>query len=335
MAEISAERYELAIEATRGTAVTPPTHVVFLDGSVSNHSTSTSGQPARGLLSDRGVSKRVRKWGEWDMSGAADANFMPVLGNMAVKGNVTSPTTPVGATDARLWTFPRAMTADNLESATLYFGDPSVQMWQHAYAMVSDDLVVTADASSEELVQVATGGMAQFGAQVASPTAPTAVTPETLIPGLTDLWMDAAVGDIGDTAITGRLVSAEVTVPTGRTYKYLAQGAAGTLGYSNTGRTRSHPTATLQFELLDTAQYDIFEADTEVAMRVRFNAEDDSIETGFNHYVEFDLYGKLTEPEWGELEGSNRTVTFTLEGDYVAGWSTDIIMRVQNAKAAL
>lgn len=333
MAELALERFELALEATRGTAVTPPTHVINMEGNIVPTMTHTEGTEMRGTLAEGYRTEITRTGSTWDMSGDADANTAPVLANMAVKGGVTSPTTPSGATNARLWTFSRDMTSDSLKSATLYHGDPGINMLQAAYAM-AEEMTLSADSSSEDLVQMGLTGSAQFPAKVSPPTAPAAISGRGLIPGLTDLYIDTSSA-IGTTAITGRLVSADVSIPTGVVYKYLANGGAGTLGFSKIGRTRTRPSFTLTFELTDYTQYDLFTAGTLLKMRLRFNSAADLIESGYNNYIEIDTWGVLRDLSWGDLEGANRTVSFTLLGTYDSTAATDLIMKIQNAKTTL
>lgn len=334
-AELAFERFELVLEATPGTAVTPPTHVINMEGSIVPIIVFADGTEMRGTLAEGYREEIMRKESEWDASGDVDPNTLPVLANIGVKGGVTSPTTPSGATNARLWAFVRTVTADDLKSSTNYWGDPGVLFLQSAYNKFGE-MVISADASSEDPVQLSINdGHGLFPAKIGSPpSAPAAIAGPLLLPGLTQLWMDTSSA-IGTTEITGRLISAEVTFPNGVTYKHIAQGAAGNLGYASTGRTRTRPSMTLAFELLDATQYDLFAAGTSTKTRVRFNGVANGIETGFPYYVEADIYGKLRDLSWGDLEGSNRTVEFTINGIYDATLGSDFRLAVQNARTTL
>ena len=136
--EITFEYLLAAIEATRGTAVDPPTIYLNLAGLITPQQSRYRPDESRGRLAKHNRSKVVRKWSEWEGEGPADVFTMPFIANMAVKGNVTTPTTPGGATNARLWTFAPTMDADDLETATLYSGDPTVQAFQAPFATVDD-----------------------------------------------------------------------------------------------------------------------------------------------------------------------------------------------------
>jgi hypothetical protein len=334
MTTIAFERLELAIEAVRSTAEAAPTHRPRLVGTLTPLLEYAEGTAVPGILSEADRAEAVQKSSEWEAEGDADANLMPLWGVAAIDGSQTTGAQQA-ATIAYLWTFLRTMTADNLKSLDLWVGDPGLQMLLADYGMV-DELALTADASGTDPVQMSVSGHAHFPADAATPTAPSLLTGAMLLPGLTSLWMDAGVSaTIGTTAITGRLVSADITIPTGVTYKYLAQGATGTLEYARTGRERARPTLNLTFELLDMTQYDLFTAGSYVKTRIRFNAVPDSIVAGHNHYVEFDIFGKLRALSWGELEGSNRTVTFELPGMYDATAATDLVMRVKTTQSDL
>ena len=132
------------------------------------------------------------------------------------------------------------------------------------------------------------------------------------------------------------MVSAELTVPTGVTFKWLASGPAGGRNFQRTGRTKSHPELKVVFELADMAQYDIYannNGDTVCKARVRWNGP--LIEAALYHYVQADIYGPLDALAWSDLEGSNRTIEFTIMGQYDSTAATDLVMTVQNDQTSL
>jgi len=117
---------------------------------------------ARGTLVEAYRSKVVREWSEWSAEGPLDVYILPVLLNAAATGNMTGqPTTPDGATNTRLWTFTPAITTNDLKTATLFWGDRNVQMWEANYATI-DELTITADASGTDGSTVSVSGHAQF-----------------------------------------------------------------------------------------------------------------------------------------------------------------------------
>jgi hypothetical protein len=331
MAEIFAEAGTVAIETARGTAITAPTHYTTGTFTIVPKRSRYAPDESRGVLAARTRTKVVRKWAEWTETGGLDLDYAPVLFNRVLRGNVTAPTTPVGATLSRLWTFSRDMTSDTIESVTAWSGDPNVQVFRSAYCM-ADELTISGDASSEDGVTFEATGMGQFPEQVADPTLPTQILGDLLAPGNTLLYLDTSSA-IGTTLITDRVVSYEITLPTGVTYKYLASGTLDRLTYSRTGRTKTSPTFSIQFEVPDMDEYDLMDADTTVKMRL--DIVGDLIEVGFRRFARFDTWGKLEFDDWGALEESNRTMTLTLESEYDTTAGTDLIGYVQNARATL
>lgn len=405
MSELTFEVLALALEPTRGSAVATPTHYANMKGMIKPAFERYYPEESRGTLAEFHRSKLVKRWGEWEGEGPLDVDVMPVFFNMMVKGNVTTPTTPGGATLSRLWSFVPTMTSDDIESATTWWGDPNVQLWKGIYSMI-DEMTISNDASSsdgatfsangqcrhplyrraitavtqanpgvvtsaghrlvngDQVTISGVGGMTQlngntytvasattdtfalsatdtaaFGAyttggvwKLAAPTFP-AQTAGPLITGLQmQLWIDVAAA-IGTTEITGRVVSAEHVIPNNLAYKFLAAGPASDLSYTRVGRGKRSIKTTVVVELLDTAQYDLFEDDSIVKMRVRHNGP--AIETGFYNYVEVDTYGHMDVTDWGEFESINRTVTLEVTSEYDATLTADFRVAVQNDNATL
>jgi hypothetical protein len=145
-AEIPLELFGLALESTRGTAITPPTHLIPVSGVITPFRTKYRPEEQRGTLEQNYRAKTVRTGSNWAIPDSLlDPNYAPVLFNMVAKANST-PSTPGGGTLSRLWTYTPTITSDDLKAATLYGGDPNVQIWQAAYCM-ADELTVTADAT--------------------------------------------------------------------------------------------------------------------------------------------------------------------------------------------
>ena len=235
MAEVTYEKLALALETTRRTPVAAPTHVLNGDTPLVPKKELHRAEDHYGTLAQYYRSQSVRKSGEWGVDADADADQGPVLSNLVV-APVTSPTTPSGATLSRLWTFLRSITSDNIQSATLWWGDPNVQIFQAAGAM-ADEFSISADASGTKPATVKLKGMGLFPTKVSAPTYPAISPGALLMPSDMQLWIDEGSGaTIGTTAITGRVISADLTVPTGVTYKYLAQGPGSNQSYTVYGR---------------------------------------------------------------------------------------------------
>jgi hypothetical protein len=235
-----------------------------------------------------------------------------------------------GGTDSRLWTFVPTMDADDLDSLTLYWGDPNVQAFQVDYAMI-DELTITADAGGTDGVMMSISGQGRFPSKTAPGAVPAMLSAPLLMPSAMQLWIDTAT--IGTTEITGRVIGAEVTIPSGVTRKWLAAGPTGDLDFVTHGRAKRHAELKLTLEVPDLTQYNQWVAATVLKTRLRLNGP--VIEGSLYHYVEFDIYGPMDGFEWGEFEGSNRTVELTILSEYDSSAGYDFAVKVQNDRRAV
>ncbi|GAB4203615.1 MAG: hypothetical protein OHK0022_27960 [Roseiflexaceae bacterium] len=334
MAEIAFETLYAALESTRGTAVNPPTRFLSLTGGINPKETRYTPAESRGVLAGRIRSRTVRRWSELTGNGPLDTRTTPFLLAMLINGGVTSPTTPGGATSARLWTMPRTMTTDNLKAGSFYWGDPNVQTFRSAYNLL-DELTINADAGGEDGVTIEVKGGGKFPTKTAASSTPAQAPGPLIIPGDMQLWLDTS-SSIGTTEITSNLVSMSLKVGSGVTRKWGAAGPTNDLNFVRIGRGNGSPELNLTLELPDMTQYDVFagnNGDTVCKIRVRLNGPE--IETGFRHYVEFDIWGPLAGLSWGALENTNRTVSWTTTGEYDSTAATDLIVRVQNDQTSL
>ncbi len=329
MAEIAFEYLLAALESTKGTPATTPTHYLPLAGTLVPKKARYRPAESRGLLAEYFRSVDVRRWSEFEAEGGADVYIMPVLLNTIVKGGVNTPSTPGGATTARLWEFAPTMDADDLQAATLWFGDPNVQVFRSAFCMI-DELTIAGEASGTDGVTMSIKGQGRFPTKDAPGTVPSALQAPLLVPGAMQVWIDTET--IGTTAITGRVASAELTVPLGGTRKWLAAGPSAGLDFQVLGRQKRHAELKLVLELPDTTQYDQWVDATSLKTRVRFNGP--LIEAGFYHYVEADIYGPFDSLDLGENEGS-RTIELIVLSEYDTTAGCDWCVRVQNDRTTL
>lgn len=313
------EQFALALETVGsfGTAVTPPTDHIQGEGMITATRTRVRGRQQRGTLAEYGRSKVVRKGAEWDASLDLDAYTLPVFLAMGVK-NVTSPTTPTDAVAARLWTYARSLTADQLRAATMFWGDPNIQMFRSTYAML-EELTITSDAGSEDLSQLELAGFAQYPTKVSAPSMPALTQGDLIAPGDLQVWIDTSSA-IGTTAITGKVVSATHKLTNNLSQKYLAQGPGNTRNYVRHGRGPLHMETTVVFEVDGTTQYDQWDAETALKVRVRHNGPliETQNSTDFYNYVQVDTYGAWDEMSWGDHEGTNRTIELTVSSEMTA-----------------
>jgi hypothetical protein len=329
MAELAFERIDLALEVTRGTAVTPPTHNLLMEGLITPTDEIYLDQTRAGTLAMTNRSERVRSAAALSATGALDNWKLPVLCEMALESGVT-PSTPGGGTTTRLWEYVRDVLTDSVESATVYSGDPNAQTYQSKFFMLTN-LNISGDASGTDAPQMGIEGIGQTMTAVATPTLPAITQSPLMIAAKMQLWIDTAT--IGTTAITGRVVSANINIPVGVQPKYLAVGPTGGITYSRIGRERVSPTMTVVFDLVDQTQYDNFADADLLKVRVRFNGP--LLEGTLYNYVEVDMYGRFSAMDWGELAGTNRTISLTLTGEYDATLGSDVRVAIQNNKATL
>lgn len=337
--EIAFEYLLAALESTKGTLVNPPTRYMSLMGTLGRGESYNEPEESSGTLAALTRSKMVREWSTWEADGDADTRLMPFLLAMALNGTVTTPTTPAGATSAKLWTFSRSMTANTLKSASIYWGDPNLLQLASAMCML-DELTIGGDASGEDGVTCSVKGMGRAWTKTAPSSTPANSLGPLLIPQWTQVWMDSS-GTVGTTELVdARVISAELTVPTGVTYKYLATGPTASKTIVKTGIQKASPELKITLELEDTDEFDLAQSGAMVMTRVRWNG--DLIESvtspapaDYYHFIQCDIYGQLREPDWGDLEGSNRTVTYTQKGHLNTTWGTDLVMKVQNDQSTL
>jgi hypothetical protein len=336
MAELAFEYLLAGLEAAGylGTPIDPPTHYLNLAGTLTPQKAIYRPPESRGKLAEYYRSKTVRKWSAFEAEGGADVYILPLLLNALVKGGVDEPgDQPADAVLTQLWTFAPTMDDDDLLALTLYWGDPNVQAFQAAYGQI-DTLTLSADASGTDGVSMSISGQGYFPSKTAPASVPTMVEAPLLAPGDMQLWIDSGASAIGTTEIVGRVVSAEVTIPSGIVRKWLAAGPGGDLQFQRIGRQKRHAEMRLVLELTDTTQYDQWVADTALKARLRMNGSlIESVGAGptsYYHYVEVDMYGKLQDPSWGEFEGTNRTLEMTLVSEYDSDAGCDFAVKVQS-----
>lgn len=324
--EIPFEYLCVAVETTRGTAITNPTHYLNMMGMITPQQEKYRPEESTGTLAQFRRSKTVKRWSEWEGEGPLDVRTLPVMLAACV---ATTPTATLTATGVYLWTYTRAMTVDTIRSLTSWWGDPNVQVFRAPYMFV-DEITITAEASGDDGATMSASGQAQFPTTVTAPTLPSILTPPLLAPANMQLWLDTSSA-IATTAITGRVLQAELTVESGVTYKWVAVGPTGGLGYSLTGRNKTAPVCKLVFEVPDLNEYNLYansSGDTVIKCRVRLNGP--LIDATNYYFVEWDIYGTFDALSWGDNEGSNRTMELEITGEYQAAIASDLIVRVQN-----
>ena len=339
MAETTFEKLAIALEAARGTAEAAPTHILPLSGVMTPREERYKPEErSRGTLAGRYRSVQTRRWVEWDGDGGMDPNILPLLLRMALENGVT-PTQPdaANAPNTYLWTFTRVMSQNVLETGTLWWGDPNLQTFQSAFGFVQE-LSLVSDATGTDGSTMSASGLGARETKVAAPAYPALDIGSLIVPGDLQVWLDTGADPIGTTEVTGRVLRAEHTIPTGLMEKFRPQGPGGNRTYDKLGVQEVVPETTVMFEFDQTGEYDHFDQGTAVKLRVRHNGafiEDDGVGTDYYEYVEIDAYGKLEAPEWGEYADTNRTLTLTLEHEYSSVLGSDIEIKVENQVSSL
>lgn len=336
MAEITFESLSLAPEAAKGTPEAAPVTFANLFGTLDPTREYYEPVESSGNLAQRQRVKAVREYGVWSGDGPLDPNTFVEFCNLVAKGGVT-PTQPGLAASTYDWDFTPTMTSDDLEMATFWWGDPNMtNVFRGSYGFI-DQMTVSSDASGTEGATLSLSGMTQYPAKVAAPTYPSqAFAP--LIAGLNmEVFVDTS-SPIGTTAVTGRVVSAQHVLAGEIKPKYVAAGPGAAKTYSRHGRGRRGLVTTVVMEIPDYTEIDLMLAeDTIVKLRVVHNGafiENDGSDD-FYYGVTFDTYGPLRFAGWGELEGTNRTVTFEVHSQYDTTLGADWRIFVRNTKAAL
>lgn len=329
--EIAFERVGAAIETTRGTAITNPTHIIPVSGVLVPQSTVYTPSESRGVLNDTPRSKRTKVWSTLDTGTfGLDVNLAPFLFNGAL-APLASPATPGGATLSRLWTFTRVMNADTLKTYTLWTDEPNIGADRAPFAMI-ESWRVTSDATGDDAATMEATFFAQNITQVATPTFPTLSLGSMITPLDMQAWLDTSSA-MGTTALSNSLLAFDVGMDAGRSQKFYPAGAGSNRTYSGVGVVRNHPTGSVTFEYSTTLAATL-QGDSTLRLRVRMNGS--QIETTFYEYVEFDLWAFPTSVDYGDwADGTNRTIVLNFDGLYDSTAGTDLIARVQNAKTSL
>jgi hypothetical protein len=157
-AEIAFERSAVALESTRSTAITTPTHSFPWPIMITPERVRAKPDDARGTLVRNHRVKTTQVNAGWESEGTIDTDYIPLILQMISKGSIT-PTTPSGATSARLWTATPTVSSDDLKAATLWAGDPNLAKVRRAAFAMAEEFTVESDAGGEDGV---TGKLSGF-----------------------------------------------------------------------------------------------------------------------------------------------------------------------------
>jgi xanthosine utilization system XapX-like protein len=280
-----------------------------------------------GILAGNAGTEVVREWSTIEGEGPLDTRTAPMMCAMVLDGTIGAGSI-VGAGPAYTFDVARHMTADNLKSATWWWGDASSgDIYKALYGMI-DEWTIENDVTSDDGARMGIAGTAKEMDDIAPPALAAVGLAPIMVGKNIQVWIDAYSGTIGTTEVTNRVLGATHTIPTGVTYKYPATGPAGGVSYTETGRVTTVPQSTLKFHVnADLAEWDKYQAKALYKFQVRHNGP--VIETTNRHYVQVQFIGRLGEPTWGDLEGSNRTIEFTILHEYDTTFATDTKVKIQ------
>lgn len=334
MGNIAFEYLAGALEDTKGTAESAPTFYSNLFGTVTPRRAYYEPNESSGVLAQMMRSKITRHWGEFNAEGPLDVNVLIEFLSMAVKGGVSG-SQPGTAADTYEWLFTPSMTSDDIEAATLFFGDPNMSnILRGAYGLISQ-LRIASDATGTDGATMSIQGVTANPTKQSAPSMPTRDTGE-LVAGINlSMFLDTSSA-IGTTEVTGRVLKAEHTLSTGIEPDWVAVGPDGSITYTGHQRGKAQLVTTFELDFDDYTQFDLV-TDTPVKLRIVHNGPfietDSSID--YYHGVRVDTYGLLRFTGWGDKGGITRTAQFEVRSQYDATLGADYSIQVTNEVDAL
>lgn len=239
MAEITFEVLALGLETAAGTRINP-THYMNAVGTLSNRFSVYAPDEQRGTFVAGYRSTVTRRWGEFSGEGPLDNYLLPVLLQMVAKGGVTSPTTPGGGTNSRLWTFVPTLNENDLKTATIYWGDANVQVLEGTYGHIQE-MTISNDASSADGARMSITGMTQNPTyRSLAITGITAADPPVVTTSAAHGLADGAVVYIEDVGGMTEVNDIFFTVDSasGSTFELLGIDGTGYTAYTSGGTAR-------------------------------------------------------------------------------------------------
>ncbi len=239
----------------------------------------------------------------------ADASYEQIIDlfHMGIKGNI-SPTTP-GSGEARLWTFTPALTATNAQDAfTIEYGDDT-QEWESGFCMVeSIDIAFTMNEITSIVANI-------FGRSTAKSTFTGSLTDPTIteiVSNKLKVYIDGTWANLGSTQKAGLVTGGSISIPTGLTPVWKADGS---LDFNSFSEQKRAITVSLDMALGTdyVTEYDAFAAadgGTARAIRLQWDGPAfDSPDNGLARLLRFDMFGYYTAaPEhFGVVDGLNIT----------------------------
>jgi hypothetical protein len=88
-------------------------------------------------------------------------------------------------------------------------------------------------------------------------------------------------------------------------------------------------TTSVTMELDNLDQYALFKEETDIKCRLVHNGP--IIESTYRYFLQGDTYGKMEFGSWGELAGTNRTITFVIQSEQnvAAGFDHQFVVQCE------
>ena len=257
---------------------------------------------------------------------------------MGLKGGVAG-AGDGGAPIAYLYTFNPTITSDDLKSMTLEFGETNNDYESGQVMVNSFTLRMDSDNDSEPGWMI---DLELLGRDWETTTFTGALadrSTEVILARGTSLYIDAAGGTIGTTAVTGKLISCSLTVNNNLHYKSFAEDVTY-VAANKVGRQAQTLDAQFTFEFDDDTEFANYRTTTTpIQRKVRIKRVGTEIHSGAptatkDKYMEIDLYGYWNSWSRGDREG-NLTATFGFAGFYDITATKTFSIAVNNALSTL
>jgi hypothetical protein len=326
--ELWRERWAAGVESAYGSDVAATRVLYFRPDSV-----LTRERDARPKAFGTGTRDNVRAFtlGPEMASGRVSQDVSPSenieLFLCGIKGGVT-PTTPGGATLARLWTFVPGSSA--LDSMTLENHDGAVA--RQMTGTVVDRLTIAGSANGENLVTTDLIGKSITAAALTGSLADR--VPDFLEGHQAQLFVDAFGATPGTTELAATLVNWNVVIGNGLERLYRASNA-NTVSRLSTGAISVEATLTVDATVsaIGTTAFSDWDAATKKLVRLKFTGAT-AIESTTYPYVAIDIPGAWSAYNLGGTDGNSRVYELRLSYVYDPTNAFGLQVTAMNARTA-
>lgn len=330
-AELAFEYLAAAIESVHGTPIAAPVFYTNLMGTIDQADEYYEPTEFRGTKAASYRTARVRSTATVSAEGGLDVQTLPMFMEASINGGGAVTPSEVETSVAWLWEYIPPMSSDTLDSLTLFWGDPNVQIYQSAYAMV-DSWTISGDASSTDGSMFSLNLTCKAPVKLAAPALPSQVVGDLMSGLKMQGYLDTSSA-IGTTLLSNKLISASHTLTTNTSYKYLAAGPTAGISFTQHGIGRPRLVTSLSLEFDDSTEMDL--VGQVVKCRVRHNGPLVTGSATNYQYCEVDTYGRLRFTGWSDLEGTNRVANFEIHSEVDTTLGADYRVAIQNDMSAL